>query len=111
MAVEAGLDSGPMLLSESIPLSAEETGGTLHARLTELAPVALARALPLLLAGNPAVTPQDTTAATHVGKLDRSHGVIDWTEPAEAIARRIRAFFPWPGSGTRPPTAATATWP
>lgn len=100
MAVEAGLDSGPMLLHERIPLAAEETGQSLHDRLAELAPAALEKALPLILSGNPPVTVQDGAAATHVGKLDRSHGVLDWNESAAALGRRIRAFHPWPGTSS-----------
>ena len=103
MAVEAGLDSGPMLLHESIPLDPDETGETLHDHLAALAPVALAKALPVILAGSPGVTPQDGEAATHLGKLDRSHGVLNWSEPAVALARRIRAFHPWPGTGSTLP--------
>ena len=103
MAVEAGLDSGPMLLHERMVLAPDETGETLHDRLATLAPIALAKALPLILAGSPAVTPQNIAAATHVGKLDRSHGVLDWSEPAVALARRIRAFHPWPGTSSTLP--------
>ena len=103
MAVEAGLDSGPMLWHEAIALAPEETGETLHDRLARLAPVALEKALPAILAGNPTVIPQDAAAATHMGKLDRSHGVLDWSEPAEFLARRIRAFYPWPGTSSTLP--------
>lgn len=103
MAVEAGLDSGPMLLHERIPLAPDETGGTLHDRLAALAPLALAKALPLILAGNPPVTPQRTALATHAGKLDRSQGVLDWSGSAASLARRIRAFHPWPGTSSTLP--------
>jgi len=98
MAVEAGLDSGPMLHHERIPLAPDETGETLHDRLAALAPMALAGALRAILSGEPEVTVQDPAAATHVGKLERSHGVMDWTQPADALERRIRAFHPWPGT-------------
>ena len=103
MAVEAGLDSGPMLLHEKIPLVPGETGETLHDRLAALAPVALGKALPLILSGNPPVIRQESALVTHVGKLDRSHGVLDWKEPAAALARRIRAFHPWPGTSSTLP--------
>ena len=103
MAVEAGLDSGPMLLHERTPLAPDETGQSLHDRLARLAPVALRKALPMILSGHPPVTPQDPAAVTHVGKLDRSHGVLDWAEPADALARRIRAFDPWPGTSSTLP--------
>jgi len=100
MAVEAGLDSGAVLLEERIPLDPDETGESLQDRLADLAPVALQRALPVILSGNPLVRAQDPAAVTHVGKLERSHGVLDWNETAEALARRIRAFHPWPGTST-----------
>lgn len=103
MAVEAGLDSGPLLHFERTPLTEEETGETLHDRLALLAPVALAKALPAILSGEPQITPQNPDEATHVGKLDRSHGVINWSEPAAAIGRRIRAFYPWPGTSSTLP--------
>lgn len=100
MAVEAGLDSGPMLHHEKITLGADETGETLHDRLALLAPVALAAALPAILSGRPGVSPQNPAEATHIGKLDRSHGVLDWSQSADALGRRIRAFHPWPGTSS-----------
>ena len=103
MAVGAGLDSGPMLLHEPIPLTPDETGETLHDRLAGLAAIALLKALPLILSGNPPVVPQESAQATHIGKLDRSHGVLDWNESAAAIARRVRAFHPWPGTSSTLP--------
>lgn len=103
MGVEAGLDSGPMLLYEKLTLQPDETGGSLHDKLAALAPIALGRALPSILSGNPAVTVQDPALATHIGKLDRSHGILDWTQPAATLDRRIRAFHPWPGTSTTLP--------
>ena len=103
MAVEAGLDSGPMLLHDRILLAPDETGASLHGRLAGLAATALGKALPLILSGNPPVTPQDPAAATHTGKLDRSHGVLDWSDSAVALERRIRAFHPWPGTSSTLP--------
>ena len=100
MAVELGLDSGPVLLQERILLDPEETGQSLHDRLAALAPVALARALPLLLEGSPPVQVQEPAEVTHLGKLERAQGVLDWSESAEALARRIRAFHPWPGTSS-----------
>lgn len=106
MAVEAGLDSGPMLHHEKLTLTPDETGGSLHEKLAALAPVALGQALPSILSGNPAVTRQDPAQATHIGKLDRSHGVLDWTQPAAVLDHRIRAFHPWPGTSTTLPDGA-----
>lgn len=103
MYMDEGLDTGDILLTEKLALTPDETGGSLHDRLAELAPSALRRALSLLAAGKLPRLPQDTAAMTHTGKLDRADGVIDWSQPAEEIARRIRAFDPWPGTSTSLP--------
>jgi methionyl-tRNA formyltransferase len=98
MHVEAGMDTGDIILSEKTPITAEDTGQTLHDRLAQVATAALSRALPLIAAGQATRTPQDATLATHCAKLDRTTGVIDWTRPAVEIERCLRAYFPWPGS-------------
>jgi methionyl-tRNA formyltransferase len=103
MYMDEGLDTGDILLTETLTLSADETGGTLHDRLALLAPVALKRALILIGEGNAPRTPQDPSAVTHTGKLDRGDGIIAWEEPADAIERKIRAFDPWPGTSTTLP--------
>jgi methionyl-tRNA formyltransferase len=103
MFVALGLDSGDVLLAEEIPISPQETGGSLHDRLAAIGPVALARALPLLATGNPPRTPQDPTLVTHCRKLLRAHGIMDWTMPAVELERRLRAFDPWPGTSTQLP--------
>ncbi len=103
MFVALGLDSGDVLLAEEIPISPQETGGSLHDRLAAIGPMALARALPLLATANPPRTPQDPTLVTHCRKLLRVHGIIDWTLPAAELERRLRAFDPWPGSSTQLP--------
>lgn len=103
MFVELGLDSGPVLLSEPVDISPQETGGSLHDKLADIGPRALARALPLLATGNAPRTPQDNTAMSHCRKLTREHGVIDWNSPASELERKIRAFAPWPGTSTRWP--------
>jgi methionyl-tRNA formyltransferase len=101
--MDEGLDTGDILLTETLTLASDETGGSLHDRLAELAPVALARALDLLSRGTAPRRPQDHAAATHAGKLGRADGVIDWNRPADEVARRIRAFDPWPGTSTTLP--------
>jgi methionyl-tRNA formyltransferase len=96
MYMAEGLDTGPMLLERRIPIRRRETGGTLHDRLAEISPGALAEALQLLAAGQAPCVPQEETLATYAPKLTREHGEIDWTLPAREIERRIRAFNPWP---------------
>lgn len=98
--MDEGLDTGDILLSKKIAIAADETGGSLHARLAELAPVALEEALGQLQAGVAPRTPQDSSAATYAAKLEREDGRIDWSEPAALIERKIRAFDPWPGAFT-----------
>lgn len=98
MYMDEGLDTGDMLLQSKIPIAPEETGGLLHVRLGEIAPVALADALTQLQRGTAPRIPQDAAEATYAPKLEREHGRLDWTEPAATIERKIRAFDPWPGA-------------
>src|SRR5439155_1424664 len=92
------LDTGDMLLQRKIDISPTDTGGSLHDRLAQIAPAALIDSLGLLASGTAPRIPQDNDLATYAPKLTRDDGKIDWSEPAEAIARKIRAFKPWPGS-------------
>src|SRR6266446_9894933 len=98
MYMNEGLDTGDILLQRRIEIRPEETGGSLHDRLAEIAPEALLESLRLLAAGNAARIPQDNTQASYAAKLKREHGQINWSESAEAIERKIRAFNPWPGA-------------
>jgi methionyl-tRNA formyltransferase len=98
MFMDEGLDTGDILLQRKITISPNETGGSLHDRLAEIAPAALFDALKMF--PDPPRTPQDSLATTHAPKLKRVHGQIDWNEPAEVIERKIRAFNPWPGAFT-----------
>jgi methionyl-tRNA formyltransferase len=106
MYMDEGLDTGDILLHERILLSPQETGGSLHDRLADLAPAALARALDLLAEGNAPRIRQEAALATHSGKLERAHGVIAWDQSAVEIERRVRAFHPWPGTSTTLPDGA-----
>ncbi len=103
MYMDEGLDTGDILLTEKLSLAPDETGGTLHDRLATLAPAALSRALELLAGGNAPRILQNPGEVTHTGKLDRADGLIAWSQSAEEIARRIRAFDPWPGTNTTLP--------
>ena len=95
------LDAGDVILQKKIILSPEETGGSLHDKLADLAPEALAGAIELLHQGTAARTPQDSALVSHVGKLTREQGRIDWNQQATAIERRVRAYDPWPGTFTQ----------
>jgi methionyl-tRNA formyltransferase len=98
MYMDEGLDTGDILLQRTIEILPADTGESLHDRLAEIAPEVLLEALPLLASGNAPRVPQENALATYAPKLKREHGSIDWSESAEAIERKIRAFNPWPGA-------------
>ncbi len=101
MQMDEGLDTGDMLLKLSTPISDDDTGGSLHDRLAGLGGEAIVEALEKLAAGNLTPEPQDNHLATYASKLDKSETWIDWEQGADSIARRIRAFNPWPVCTTR----------
>jgi methionyl-tRNA formyltransferase len=98
MFMDEGLDTGDMLLTRTLPITAEDTGGSLHDKLALLAPSALEAALNLIAAGNPPREKQDKSKVTHVRKLTRQDGKLDWSKPATELERLVRAFTPWPGT-------------
>jgi len=98
MWMDEGLDTGDILLQRELVISPDETGGSLHDRLADLAPAALAAALALIREGRAPRIAQDDALATYAPKLDRTSGRIDWSMSADDIARRVRALHPWPGS-------------
>ena len=98
MYMDEGLDTGDVLLQKRLDIEPDETGGSLHDRLAQLAPAALHAALDQLQAGTAPRIRQDASAATYAPKLEREDGRIDWNQPAALIERKIRAFDPWPGA-------------
>jgi methionyl-tRNA formyltransferase len=96
MQMEAGLDTGPMLLRQSVPITPATTTATLHDALAAIGAELILNALD----SPPPPIPQTETDATYAPKLSREDGRIDWTKPAETIDRQIRAFDPWPGTFT-----------
>ena len=100
MYMDEGLDTGDILLEKEMQIAATETGGSLHDKLAEIAPEALREAISLLAAGNAPRNPQNNELATNAPKLEREDGRINWTESADVIERKIRAFNPWPGAFT-----------
>lgn len=98
MWMDAGLDTGDVLLACELGIAPDETAGSLHDRLAALAPEALGESMRLIREGIAPRTKQDGALATYAPKLDRSAGRIDWMQSAGEIARRIRALHPWPGS-------------
>ncbi|MGI8432374.1 MAG: methionyl-tRNA formyltransferase [Chthoniobacterales bacterium] len=100
MYMDEGLDTGDILAQSHLAILPNETGGSLHDRLAEVAPAALLAALAQLIHGSAPRAPQNAALATYAPKLERSHGRIDWHEEAVIIERKIRAFGPWPGAFT-----------
>jgi methionyl-tRNA formyltransferase len=85
-------------MQRSMEILPNDTGGSLHDRLARIAPEASLESLGLLATGGAPRIPQDEARATYAPKLRREHGQIDWSEPAESIERKIRAYNPWPGT-------------
>lgn len=96
MQMEAGLDTGPMLLKVRTPIAPDDTGGSLHDRLAALGSNAVVEAVSALEAGTLAGEIQDDSLATYAHKLNKDEARIDWTRPAVELERRVRAFHPWP---------------
>jgi methionyl-tRNA formyltransferase len=96
MQMEAGLDTGPMLLKVRTPITADDTGGSLHDRLAELGPPAVIEAIAGLASGTLMGEVQDDALANYAHKLNKEEARIDWSRPAIDLERLIRAFNPWP---------------
>ena len=101
MYMDEGLDTGDILLQRTIDIRSADTGGSLHDRLANIGPDALLHALKSLVESSAPRIPQDNSLATYAPKLKREDGKIDWSEPADTIERKIRAFNPWPGAFTK----------
>ncbi|MDR1146672.1 MAG: methionyl-tRNA formyltransferase [Verrucomicrobiales bacterium] len=98
MWMNAGLDTGDILLQRELTVSADDTAGTLHDRLARLAPSALAAALRLIVSGQAPRLPQDHAAASYAGKLKKADGHINWRQSPVIIERHVRAMSPWPSA-------------
>jgi len=103
MQMDAGLDTGAMLVAARIPIGAEDTGGSLTEKLAALGGELLATHLGAILEGRLLATPQDPQLATLAPKLSRDDGALDLTRPALELHDRVRAFQPWPGATLRLP--------
>ena len=96
MQMEAGLDTGPVLLRASTPIGATETTGELHDRLSRMGAALITQALDRLPDLTP--TPQPEEGVTYAAKIDKAEARIDWTRPAVEVDRRIRGLSPFPGA-------------
>ncbi len=98
MQMDAGLDTGAMLMAHATPIAASDTAGTLHDRLAALGARLLLLTLEKAAAGTLRPVAQEAQAATYARKVDKAEAAIDWAQPAQVIVRRVRAFNPAPGA-------------
>ena len=97
MRVDAGLDTGPVLLTERVPITTTTTATDLHDRLAALGARMMVEALDGVATGTMRETPQSNEGATYAAKLERDEGRINWQRPAADLERSVRALNPWPG--------------
>jgi len=100
MKMDVGLDTGDILTQRTAPVRDEDNAATLHDRLAQLGAELLVQTIPDYVSGKVQPRPQQHELATHVPKIKKEDGRIDWQQPARAIWNRIRAFTPWPGAFT-----------
>ncbi len=100
MQMDAGMDTGAMLMQESVPIEAADTAGSLAEKLSDLGAAMITRALPKVADGSLKPVPQDNARATMAPLLKKEDGLIDWTLPAAEIRNRVRGLSPWPGAYT-----------
>lgn len=110
MQMDAGLDTGDMLLVERLPIGPDDTTGTLHDKLAALGGRMVVEALELAACGGLMPVPQPADGITYAHKIEKAEAAIDWMLPAEVIARRVRAFDPFPGAGAVIAGEALKVW-
>ncbi|MCZ8252942.1 MAG: methionyl-tRNA formyltransferase [Hylemonella sp.] len=100
MQMDAGLDTGDMLLVERLPIADSDTTGSLHDRLAVLGGRLIVEALEIAACGGLTRTPQPAEGVSYAHKIEKAEAQLDWSQPAQTVARRIRAFNPNPGAAT-----------
>lgn len=110
MQMDAGLDTGDMLLVERVPIAAEDTTALLHDRLAALGGRMIVEALELAACGGLRPVPQPAEGVTYAHKIEKAEAAVDWTQAAPVIARRVRAFDPFPGAGAVVDGEALKLW-
>jgi methionyl-tRNA formyltransferase len=101
MLLDAGMDTGAILSRKEVPISDDDTTGSLAARLAQVGAQLLMETLPLWLDGQIKPQPQEESRASYSKVITKADGEMDWKLPALELWRRIRAFDPWPGCFTR----------
>ncbi len=97
MQMDEGLDTGPILLSRRVPITQRTTAAELQDTLARIGAELMVSALDRIAAGTLEPVPQPETGATYAAKLGRDEGKLDWSQPAVALERQVRALNPWPG--------------
>jgi methionyl-tRNA formyltransferase len=97
MQMDAGLDTGDMLLAERLPIAPDDSTGSLHDRLADLGAGLVVQALDAAAHGRLAPVPQPQDGVTYAHKIDKAEALVDWQQPAAVLERRLRAFDPAPG--------------
>jgi methionyl-tRNA formyltransferase len=110
MQMDAGLDTGDMLLVESQSIAADDSTASLHDKLAELGGRMMLEALKLAQAGELYPVKQPTEGVSYAHKIEKREAAIDWSQAAESIERRIRAFNPFPGAATALKGEAMKVW-
>ncbi|MDN5849994.1 MAG: methionyl-tRNA formyltransferase [Nitrococcus sp.] len=110
MRMDAGLDTGAVLTQRDCAIAAGDTAGEVHDRLAALGAELIAATLPCWAAGTIEARAQDPARATYAAKLCKEEAIIDWRRPAAEIARRIRAFNPWPVAYTHHHVRTLRVW-
>ncbi|MCO5122323.1 MAG: methionyl-tRNA formyltransferase [Rhizobacter sp.] len=110
MQMDAGLDTGDMLLTQAIQITAEDTAATLHDRLATLGASLIVEALHLAARGTLRRSPQPDAGVTYAHKIDKREAAVDWTLPAAVLERRLRAFDPFPGATSEFEGEAIKLW-
>ncbi len=100
MQMDEGLDTGDMLMKESIPIEADETGESLHDKLSELGADMIVKALEKIECGTVTAEPQGDGETCYASMLKKEMGCIDWRKPADDIEHLVRGLYPWPGTYT-----------
>lgn len=100
MLMDEGLDTGDILLSETVAIGENETAGELFDRLAVLGGTVLVKTLEAIEAGTLTRTPQDDAQSCYAGMLSKADSPVDWTRPAQEVHNRIRGLSPWPGALT-----------
>ena len=110
MQMDAGLDTGAMLLVRSVPIDADDTSASLQTRLAALGGALVVEAVADAAAGRLVAQPQPGNGVTYAAKIAKAEAAIDWREPAAAIERRLRAFDPFPGARGTLGVEAVTCW-